>query len=109
MRWRDEEVTRQMKQLDRAMFFIQVTVAAYRLGIHAWNSWCIVMLVIIPTGIHVRDTSTLPDTDSLPPQVHKGRDMSYDAYGFKALDCDKPEDVLTQSLPHGFSVKALDG
>ena len=36
-------------------------------------------------------------------------DMSHEAYRFGAFDCDEPEDVLTQSIPHGCSVKALDG
>ena len=35
--------------------------------------------------------------------------MSHNAYRFKAFDCDEPEDVLTQSIPHRCSVKALDG
>ena len=36
-------------------------------------------------------------------------DMSHEAYRFGAFDCDEPEDVLTQSISHGCSVKVLDG
>ena len=35
--------------------------------------------------------------------------MSYEAYHFKVFNCDEPEDVLTQSIPHGCSVKELEG
>ena len=38
-----------------------------------------------------------------------GMDMSHEAYRFDAFDCDEPEDVLTQSIPHRCSLKALDG
>ena len=34
--------------------------------------------------------------------------MLHDVYRFKAFDCNKLEDVLTQSIPHRCSVKALD-
>ena len=36
-------------------------------------------------------------------------EMSHEAYDFDAFDCDKQEDVLTQSNPHGCSLNALDG
>ena len=49
------------------------------------------------------------DVDSLPPQVLKGMDMSHEAYRFGVFNCDEPEDVLTQNIPHGCSLKALDG
>ena len=97
-----------MRKLGQAMVLIPVTIEAYRLGIPAWNSWCIVMLVIIVTGTRAQDPSSHPSTDSLPLQVHKGMDMSHDAYRFEAFDCDKPEDILTKSILHGCSVKALD-
>ena len=65
MRRRYKEATRRVKQLDRVLLFIPVTVATYRLGIHAWNSWCIAMLVILTMGVRGQDTSILQDNDGL--------------------------------------------
>ena len=45
----------------------------------------------------------------MPPQVFKGMDMSHQAYELEAFDCDDPEEVVTQSIPHSCSVKSLDG
>ena len=67
------------------------------------------MLVIIATGTRAQDPGSLPSTNSLPLQVCKGMDMSYDVFRFKAFNCHKQEDILTQSIPHGCSVKVLDG
>ena len=60
-------------------------------------------------GARAQDTSGVPGIENLPPQVLKGMDMSHQVYQFKAFDCDDPEDVLTHSILHGCSVKALDG
>ena len=70
------------------------------------ESWCIVMIIVITTEARAQDLETLTDTNGLPPQVLKGMDMSHEAYRFDTFDCDEPEDVLTQSIPQGCSVKA---
>ena len=67
------------------------------------------MIIIIATEARAQDIKTLTETDELPPQVLKGMDMSHQAYHFDTFDCDKPEDVLTQSIPQGCSVKTSDG
>ena len=67
------------------------------------------MLIIIITGASAQDPGSPPSADGLPPQVRKGMDMSQEAYCFGAFDCDEPEDILTQSIPHGCSVKAFEG
>ena len=36
-------------------------------------------------------------------------DMFHEAYRFDVFSRDEHEDVLTQSIPHGYSVKTLDG
>ena len=91
------------------MILLPTTTITRRLLTNAWNSWCIVMIIVIATEARAHDLETLTDTNNLPPQVLKGMDMSHKAYQFDAFDCDEPEDVLTQSIPHRCSMKALDG
>ena len=75
-----------MRKLGQAMVLIPVTIVASRLGIHAWNSWCIVMIVIIVTETCAQDPSSLPSTDGLPLLVRKRMDMSHDVYRFEAFN-----------------------
>ena len=86
------------------MVLLPATIIPRRLVTNAWNSWCIVMLIVIATEARAQNLETLTGTNGLPPQVLQGMDMSHEAYRF----CDEPEDVLTQSIPHGCSVKALE-
>ena len=67
------------------------------------------MIIVIATKARAQDIKTLIETNELPLQVLKGMDMSHQAYCLNAFDCDKPEDVLTQIIPHGCSVKTTDG
>ena len=90
------------------MVLLPTTIIAHRMLLKAWNSWCIVMLVVIVIEASAQDPEALTVIDRLPPQC-RGLDMSHEAYCFVVFGCDKPEDVLTQSIPHGCSVKALDG
>ena len=91
------------------MVLVPTTIVTRRMLLNAWNGWCIVMLIIIITGVSVQDPGSTPNVDGLPPQVHKGMKMSHEAYRFESFDCNEPEDVLTQSIPHSCSVKALEG
>ena len=59
------------------------------------------MIIVIVTKARAQDIEELTETNELPPQVLKGMDMSHQAYCLNAFDCDKPEDVLTQSIPQG--------
>ena len=36
-------------------------------------------------------------------------DILHEVYELEAFDCDNPEEVVTQSIPHSCSVKSLDG
>ena len=83
--------------MDQTLLLIPVTVAAYRLGIHAWNSWCVAMLVILATGVQTLNANILQDSNGLPV---RGINLLQEAYRFKAFDCDKPEDALIQNIPH---------
>ena len=98
-----------MKKLGCAMILIPATIVTPRMLLNTWNGWRIVMLIIIITGASAQYLESPPGVDSLPPQVRKGIDMSHEAYHFRAFDCDEPEDVLTQSIPHSCLVKALEG
>ena len=98
-----------MKRLGCAMVHVPATIVTRRMLLNAWNGWFIVMLIIIITGVSVQDPGSTPNGDGLPPQVRKGMDMSHKAYRFGAFNCDEPEDMLTESIPHGCSVKALNG
>ena len=90
------------------MILLPTTIITCRLLTNARNSWCIVMIIVIATEARAQDLEKLTDTNNLPPQVLKGMDMSHEAYCFDAFDCDEPGDILTQSIPQGCSVKALD-
>ena len=97
-----------MKQLGCAMVLLPTTIFTRRLLTNVWNSWCIAMIIVITTEARAQDIETLTDTNELPPQVLKGMDMSHQAYRYDAFDYDKPEDVLTQSIPQGYSVNISD-
>ena len=103
-----EQVIRGMKQLGCAMVLLPATIITRRLLTNVWNSWCIVMIIVIATQVRAQDLETPAKTDELPPQVRKGMDMSHQAYQLEAFDCDKPEDVLTQSVPQGCAVGTPD-
>ena len=85
-----------------------VVVIASWWTLYWWGLGCLI-LGLMATGARTQDKSGVPSIEDLPPQVLKGMDMSHQAYQFQAFDCDDLEDVLTQSIPHGCSVKGLDG
>ena len=97
-----------MKQLGCAMVLLPATIITRRLLTNVWNSWCIAMIIVIATKARAQDLKTLTETNELPPQVLKGIDMSHQAYRLNTFDCDKPEDVLTQSIPQGCTVRTSD-
>ena len=78
-----------MKQLACAMILLPATIITRRLLTNVWNSWCIVMIIIITAKVRAQDIETLTETDKLHPQVLKGMDMSHQAKHFDVFDCDK--------------------
>ena len=65
-------------------------------------------IMLLVTTVSAQDIDSPSVTEGLPPQVRKGMDIAHDAYRFAAFNCDEPEEVLTQSIPHGCLVKLLD-
>ena len=82
-----------------------VILVAYRLLLHWWGVLCLI-LALTATVVQAQEEAGISE---LPPQVLKGMDMSYQVYKLEAFDCDDPEEVVTQSIPHSCSVKSLDG
>ena len=77
-----KEMAEEVRRLDRTMLRIPVTIAACRLGLHAWANWCVIMLWGVAMVASSQDINSLPDTESLSPLVCKGMDMLHDTYGF---------------------------
>ena len=106
----EEEVQRQfnrnMKQLGCAMVLLPATIITRRLLTNAWNSWCIVLIIVLATRTGPQDLEDTEVTSELPAQVLKGMDMSHSTYRLDAFDCHKPEDVITQSIPESCAVEA---
>ena len=82
-----------------------VILVAYRWLLYWWGMVCLV-LALTATGAQAQEEGGISE---LPPQVLKGIDMSHQAYELEAFDCDNPEEVVTQSIHHSYSVKSLDG
>ena len=59
------------------MILLPTTIITRRLLTNVWNSWCIVMIIVIATEARAQDIETLTETNELPPQVLKGMDMSH--------------------------------
>ena len=49
------EVLREMKKLGCANVLLPATIIPHRMLLNAWNSWCIVMLVVIVTEASAQD------------------------------------------------------
>ena len=66
------------------------------------------MIIVVATKARAQGLESIVEPNELPAQVLKGMDMSHQTYHLDAFNCDKPEDVLTQSIPQGCTVKATD-
>ena len=64
----------------------------------------VLILALTATVVRAQEETEISE---LPPQVLKGMDMLHQAYKLEAFDCDNPEEVVTQSIPHSCSVKSL--
>ena len=76
-RRRDEEMNQRVKQMDQTLLLIPVTMVAYRLGIHAWNSWYVAILVILATGVQAQEANLSQNRDG---QLLRGINVSQEAY-----------------------------
>ena len=81
------------------MVLLPATIITRRLLTNVWNSWCVVMIIVIAIKAGAQDLESTKESDDLPAQVLKGMDMSHETYHHDTFDCDKPEDVVTQSIP----------
>ena len=81
------------------------------MGHHAlprWlRHWCGVLVLILALTATLVGAQKETEVGDLPPQVLKGIDMVHQAYKLEAFDCNDPEEVITQSIPHSCSVKSL--
>ena len=66
------------------------------------------MIIVIATNAGALDLESIIEPDDLPAQVLKGMDMSHEAYRLEAFDCDRPQDVMTQSIPESCTVKTTE-
>ena len=46
-------MNQRVKQMDQALLLIPATMAAYRMGIYAWNRWYVAILVVLAVGFQV--------------------------------------------------------
>ena len=88
--------------MDRTLLFIIAAGTVCKLGIHAWYSWCIAMLVMLAIGVQAQDASRLQDNSSLPSA---GVNVSQEAYRFEAFNSNELEDALIQNIPQGFTAE----
>ena len=72
-----EELEREIRNLDRTMLLILVTMAVCRLGLHAWANWCVIMLLVLVTPALAQDTDSLSVTEGLNIQAQKGDGRSW--------------------------------
>ena len=103
-----EQAIRYMKQHGCAMVLLPATIITRRILTNVWNSWCIVMVIVIATRVGAQDLGNSEDPDNLPAQILKGMDMSHEAYSLEAFDCDEPEEVATQSIPESCTVETTE-
>ena len=69
-----EQVSRGMKHLGCAMVLLLATIITRRLLTNIWNSWCVVMIIVVATKAGAQDLETPIEPNKLPAQVLKGMD-----------------------------------
>ena len=70
-----------MKQLGCAMVLLPATIITRQLLTNAWNSWCIVLIIVLATRTGAQDSGDTEVTGEL-----KGMDMSHSTYHLDAFD-----------------------
>ena len=90
------------------MVLLLATIITRRLLTNAWNSWCVVMIIVLIIRVGAQSIEDAEASSDLPAQVLEGMDMSHATYHLNAFDCDKPEDVMTQSIPESCTVETKE-
>ena len=87
------------------MVLLPATIITRRLLTNVWNSWCVVLIIVLATRIEAQDLEDTEVNSDLLAQVLAGMDMSHGSYCLDAFNCDEPEDVITQSIPESCAVE----
>ena len=87
------------------MALLPTTVITRRVLTKIWTSWCVILIIALATRAGAQDPEGTEANSNLPVQVIKGMDMSHSSYRLDAFDCDKPEDIVTQSIPKSCAVE----
>ena len=61
-----EQVIRNMKQLGCTMVLLPVTIITRRLLTNAWNSWCVVLIIVLAARVGAQDVEDVEVTSDLP-------------------------------------------
>ena len=103
-----QKLDRNWRELGWALVLYPAAIITRRLLTNAWNSWCVVMIIVLATQTGAQDLEDI-EVSSIPPnQVLAGMDMSHGSYRLDAFDCDEPEDIITQSIPNSCSADAAE-
>ena len=99
---------RNRKELGWALVLYPAAIITRQLLTNAWNSWCVVLIIVLATGIEAQDLENTETNSDIPTQVLAGMDMSHGSYRLDAFDCDEPEDIITQSIPESCSADTAE-
>ena len=90
------------------MVLLPATIITRRLLTNAWNSWCVVPVIVLATRIEAQDLEDTEANSDLPTQVLAGMDMSHGLYHLDTFNCDESEDIITQSIPDSCSADTAE-
>ena len=62
------------------MVLYPATIITCRLLTIAWNSWCVVMIIVLATRTGAQDLEDTEASGNLPNQMLAGMDMSHGMY-----------------------------
>ena len=90
-----QKFDRNRKELGWALVLYPAAIITRRLLTNAWNSWCVVLIIVLATRIEAQDLENTETNSDIPTQVLAGMDMSHGSYRLDAFNCDEPEDIIT--------------
>ena len=98
------EIKRINQRLKRTCWVIMLcpVILVVSRWLRHWWGMLVLILALMATVVRAQEEAGILE---LPPQVLKGMDMWHQAYELEAFDYDDPEEVVTQSIPHSYSVK----
>ena len=90
------------------MVLLPATIITRRLLTNIWNSWCVILIIVLATRIEAQDLEDTEGNSDIQAQVLAGMDMSHGSYRLDAFDCYEPEDIITQSIPESCSAETAE-